>query len=118
MSALELFTPGPYVIEPLQATNGADLAICAPSAGYVIAVIQHDPDKQESEDVDGENVVFSDEELATASLLAASGDLYEALKDVLKFVPGYREGDHHGRPHLTKALAAIEKARTPWRPKA
>lgn len=60
---------GPWNVEPLQSTHGADMAICAPGVG-VVAVIQHDPDIQDCEEPDGETVKWHPADLANAALIA------------------------------------------------
>ncbi len=74
------YSPGPWHQEPLQATQGADIAIVG--NGQVIAVIQHDPDIQtaDEEDIDGDNVVWGKEDLANATLITLAPDLLEMLE--------------------------------------
>lgn len=76
-------SPAPWHQEPLQATQGADIAIIG--NGQIIAVIHHDPDIQtaDEEDIDGDNVVWTAEDLANARLIAAAPELLAALEAML-----------------------------------
>jgi hypothetical protein len=73
-------SPAPWHQEPLQSTQGADIAIIG--NGQVIAVIQHDPDIQtaDEDDIDGDNVVWSEEDLANARLITLAPQLLEMLE--------------------------------------
>ncbi len=75
--------PAPWSHEPLQATQGADIAIVG--NGQVIAVIQHDPDIQTAaeDEIDGDNVVWTAEDLANARLIAAAPELLAALEGIV-----------------------------------
>lgn len=77
------YSPAPWSHEPLQSTQGADIAIVG--NGQVIAVIQHDPDIQTAaeDEIDGDNVVWTGEDLANARLLAAAPELLAALEELL-----------------------------------
>ena len=98
-----------WTVQPLVATDGADMAICSDSD--IVAIIQHDPGIQTSEEVDGDNVIWSPEDLARAKLIAAAPELLAALEVVMRELgPRYTE-DTHGRPWVTAALAAIANAR-------
>ncbi len=76
------YTPGPWVVEPLQSTQGADLAICAPNNGWVVAVIQHDPDIQVVEEPDGDTVVFHPADRLNAAVIAEGPAMVEILKEL------------------------------------
>ena len=77
------YSPAPWSHEPLQSTQGADIAIVG--SGQVIAVIQHDPDIQTAaeDEIDGDNVVWTAEDLANARLIAAAPELLAALEAML-----------------------------------
>lgn len=74
-------TPGPWSVEPLESTGGADMAICAPSCGWVVAVVQHDPDIQATDNPDSESVVWHNTDLANAHLIAEAPAMLEALRE-------------------------------------
>ena len=76
------YSPAPWSHEPLQSTQGADIAIVG--SGQVIAVIQHDPDIQTAaeDEIDGDNVVWTAEDLANARLIAAAPELLAALEGI------------------------------------
>lgn len=78
-------TPGPWHIEPLVATHGADMAICAPSNGWVVAVIQNDPDIQTSDNPNGDTVVWHDADKANAALIAEAPAMLAALRRVVQW---------------------------------
>lgn len=79
-------TPAPWHIEPLATTQGADMAICAPNNGWIVAVIQHDPDIQTHDDPDFETVKWHDQDHANARLIAAAPDLLAQLKFALELL--------------------------------
>lgn len=76
-------SPGPWTVQPLQATHGADMAIVA-ADGAIVTVIEHDPAIQTEEEPDGETVVWSDTDLANAAALAAAEQLMKAGVKLLK----------------------------------
>lgn len=113
-------TSGPWHVEPLQTTNGADIAICAPNNGYVVAVIQHDPDIQTSDNPDGESVKFHPSDIANAQLIAAAPDLLAALANLLALIELHiaersktpeEEDNFLSCHHITQARAAIAKTK-------
>jgi hypothetical protein len=73
-------TPGPYEVQPLQSSHGAELAIVAPANGFVVAVIQYDPDIQTDDYPDYDTVVRHPQDVANAQLLAAAPDFAAAAK--------------------------------------
>lgn len=90
---------GPWTVEPLQITHGADMAICAPGVG-VIAVIQHDPDIQDCEEPDGETVKWHPADLANALVISEAPAMLGALRWALDALdkcpppkPSRRKGD-------------------------
>ena len=111
-------TSGPWHVEPLQTTNGADIAICAPNSGYVVAVVQHDPDIQTCDNPDGETVKFHPSDKANAALIAAAPDLLQAAKNALADLQGILpefepSGDrqHTAWQTIKELGAAIAKAK-------
>jgi hypothetical protein len=111
------YSPAPWSHEPLQATQGADIAIVG--SGQVIAVIQHDPDIQTAaeDEIDGDNVVWTAEDLANARLIAAAPELLAACEKLAsiaeEFKAGARSGYHMGTisQAMDLALAAITRAK-------
>lgn len=99
-------TPGPWHVEPLQATHGADLAICGD--GYIVAVVQHDPEIQPAEEVDGENVRWHTSDKPNAHLIAAAPAMYEALRACEERLTAWQAG---GALQVETTLAAIQAAR-------
>lgn len=74
------YTVGPWHREPLQSTHGADIAIVAPANGWVVAVIQHDPDIQTCEEPDGDSVVWHPQDLGNADLICEGPAMVDALR--------------------------------------
>ncbi len=70
-------TEGPYTAEPEETTEGRGIAICAPGAGAVIAVI--DPENEADE-----------EDWANARLLAGSWDLLAKLRSFIADIEAMR----------------------------
>lgn len=112
------YSPAPWSHEPLQATQGADIAIVG--NGQVIAVIQHDPDIQTTaeDEIDGDNVVWTAEDLANARLIAAAPELLAALEIWAQYAESNRwtDADHHsGDPAkngwISMTRAAIARAK-------
>lgn len=105
-------TPGPWHIEPLQATNGADMAICAPANGWVVAVIQHDPDIQDVEEPDHSTVKWHPADHANACAIAETPALVEALRAVLAWADrsGIADSDPPEYVNARAILARIDGA--------
>jgi hypothetical protein len=103
-------TQGPWTIEPLQITNGADIAICAPNSGYIVAVVQHDPDIQTCDNPDGDSVKFHPSDISNARLIAAAPDLLAALEHVDAYLAP--QGDEEDVYNYIRAIikGAISKA--------
>lgn len=105
-------TPGPWTVEPLQGTDGADIAICAPCNGWVVAVIQYDPDIQTVDDPDGDTVIHHPADFANARLIAAAPEMLEALE----MIHADDDGDGYiSAEGMQKIREVIAKARGTWR---
>ncbi|MGO1069467.1 hypothetical protein [Lysobacter sp. CA199] len=75
---VETLRPDELHIEPLQSTQGADMALCT-SEG-VIAIIQHDPDIQTVDDPDFESVVWTAQDHANAQRLVDGWNAVAAVR--------------------------------------
>ena len=64
-------TEGLLEVQPMQASFGADIGLVSPDNGYVVAVIQFDPDIQEDDDPDMETVIRHPVDEPNARRLAA-----------------------------------------------
>lgn len=92
-------TPGPWVAEPEQASDGRGIAICAPHNGWIVATITPE---------DGRPADVIDE--ANAALISAAPDLLAALEAMLVSV--YRNAPMLSHTmEYDAARAAIAKAR-------
>lgn len=97
-------TPGPWHVEPEQATHGHGLAVCAPSNGWIVATVTPE-DGRELDPIDHANAHLL---AAAPELLAALDYLLEQTVDMdLRYGIGLSEGEEDAR-HA--ALAAIAKA--------
>lgn len=83
MNTASQHTPGPYEVQPLQSSHGAELAIVATSAGWVVAVIGYDPEIQTVDDPDYDTVVRYPQDVPNANLLAAAPDMLDACRAML-----------------------------------
>lgn len=64
-------TEGLLEVQPLQSSLGADIALVSPGNGFVVAVIQFDPDIQESDEPDADTVIRQPFDEPNARRLAA-----------------------------------------------
>ncbi len=99
-------TPGPWAHEPLQSTQGADIAIVSLAAGFVVATIQHDPEIQIHDEPDGNNVVYHPDDKANACLIAAAPDLLAMLR-TFQSVPMAMVAFAHAHPDKMVELSEL-----------